>query len=59
MKLPLQDEMLELEGRQLECLINIIERQEQNQKRLENLILGSTLITWALVVITTIVSLLG
>lgn len=59
MKLPLQDEMLELEGRQLECLINIIERQEQNQKRLENLILGSTSITWALVVITTIVSLLG
>lgn len=59
MKLPLQDEMLELEGRQLECLINIIERQEQNHKRLENLIVGATSITWALVVITTIVSLLG
>lgn len=59
MKLPIPDELLELEGRQLQCLTLLIERQEQNHKRLENLIVGATSMILVLGVITIIAVLLN
>lgn len=59
MKLPIPDELIEIQGQQLQCLTLIVELQQQHQKRLENLIVGATSIGLVLGVIITIAVLLN
>lgn len=46
MKLPLQDEMMEMEGRQLQCMMLIAEQQQKQFQDLKNLITGGIVMTW-------------
>ena len=58
MKYPFEDEFLELTRRQLECVTNLVSAVEDKAQRLQNLIVGVTLLTWVFLLIIFITVLL-
>jgi hypothetical protein len=44
--------LLELERKQLQCLTSLVELVDQKQQQMSNLLVGTTFLTWVLVLIT-------
>ena len=53
------ESLLELERKQLVCLISLVEVVDQKQQQMSNLLVGTTFLTWVLVLITFIAVLLN
>lgn len=51
--------LLELERKQLLCLMSLVEVVDQKQQQMSNLLVGTTFLTWVLVLITFIAVLLN
>ena len=51
--------LLELERKQLVCLISLVEVVDQKHQQMSNLLVGTTFLTWVLVLITFIAVLLN
>lgn len=44
--------LLELERKQLQCLTSLVELVDQKQQQMSNLLVGTTFLTWVLILIT-------
>ena len=53
------ESLLELERKQLVCLISLVELVDQKQQQISNLLVGTTFLTWVLVLITFIAVILN
>ena len=53
------ESLLELERKQLLCLMSLVEVVDQKQQQMSNLLVGTTFLTWVLVLITFIAVLLN
>ena len=53
------ESLLELERKQLVCLISLVEVVDQKHQPISNLLVGTTFLTWVLVLITFIAVLLN
>lgn len=51
MKWPFEDQLLELERNQLQCIKDLISTVEKNHQQHQNLLVGVTLINWVLMLI--------
>ena len=53
------ESLLELERKQLLCLMSLVEVVDQKQQQMSNLLVGTTFLTWVLLLITFITVLLN
>jgi len=53
------ESLLELERKQLVCLISLVEVVDQKHRQMSNLLVGTTFLTWVLVLITFIAVILN
>jgi len=53
------ESLLELERKQLVCLISLVELVDQKQQQISNLLVGTTFLTWVLVLTTFIAVILN
>ena len=53
------ESLLELERKQLVCLISLVEVVNQKHQQMSNLLVGTTFLTWVLVLITFIAVILN
>ena len=53
------ESLLELERKQLVCLISLVEVVDQKHQQISNLLVGTTFLTWVLLLITFITVLLN
>ena len=53
------ESLLELERKQLLCLMSLVEVVDQKHQQMSNLLVGTTFLTWVLVLITFIAVLLN